>query len=202
MAAAYCDINPIICLIFSSNYRQALKRLINCSAVVLKWDPFKNSLLFILKAFLEVGGTLASEIYPASSAFICNLMWLQKVKTAVLEVTWKLLIYELGCFTKNQTLIESIRPLHSGTEWRVFRSISTGDWSWSSDRWNDSHIFKFSAEWNWTLFVFRNIYGHRKIAVVAAKIWCLFFSLKKKTTVCLFFSLKKKRQQKKKRRMF
>ena len=26
-----CAINPIICLIFSSNYRQALKRLINCS---------------------------------------------------------------------------------------------------------------------------------------------------------------------------
>ena len=25
-----CAINPIICLIFSSNYRQALKRLINC----------------------------------------------------------------------------------------------------------------------------------------------------------------------------
>ena len=36
MAAAYCAINPIICFIFSSNYRQALKRLINCSAVVLK----------------------------------------------------------------------------------------------------------------------------------------------------------------------
>ena len=36
MAAAYCAINPIICFIFSSNYRQALKRLINCSAVVPK----------------------------------------------------------------------------------------------------------------------------------------------------------------------
>ena len=30
MALANCAINPIICLIFSSNYRQALKRLTNC----------------------------------------------------------------------------------------------------------------------------------------------------------------------------
>ena len=30
MALANCAINPIICLIFSSNYRQALKRLANC----------------------------------------------------------------------------------------------------------------------------------------------------------------------------
>ena len=30
MASANCAINPIICLIFSSNYRQALKRLKNC----------------------------------------------------------------------------------------------------------------------------------------------------------------------------
>ena len=31
MAVGYCAINPIICFIFSSNYRQALKRLMNCS---------------------------------------------------------------------------------------------------------------------------------------------------------------------------
>ena len=31
MAVGYCAINPIICFIFSSNYRQALKRLVNCS---------------------------------------------------------------------------------------------------------------------------------------------------------------------------
>ena len=31
MAAAYCAINPIICFMFSSNYRKALKRLIKCS---------------------------------------------------------------------------------------------------------------------------------------------------------------------------
>ena len=31
IAVGYCAINPIICFIFSSNYRQALKRLINCS---------------------------------------------------------------------------------------------------------------------------------------------------------------------------
>ena len=31
-----CAINPIICLIFSSNYRQALKRLINC------WDKVQD----------------------------------------------------------------------------------------------------------------------------------------------------------------
>ena len=30
MSLANCAINPIICLIFSSNYRQALKRLANC----------------------------------------------------------------------------------------------------------------------------------------------------------------------------
>ena len=29
-----CAINPIICLIFSSNYRQALKRLVNCCDIV------------------------------------------------------------------------------------------------------------------------------------------------------------------------
>ena len=32
-ANAYCAINPIICFIFSSNYRKALKRLIKCSFV-------------------------------------------------------------------------------------------------------------------------------------------------------------------------
>ena len=31
MAYAYCAINPIICFMFSSNYRKALKRLIKCS---------------------------------------------------------------------------------------------------------------------------------------------------------------------------
>ena len=31
MANAYCAINPVICFIFSSNYRKALKRLIKCS---------------------------------------------------------------------------------------------------------------------------------------------------------------------------
>ena len=31
MATAYCAINPIICFMFSSNYRKALKRLIKCS---------------------------------------------------------------------------------------------------------------------------------------------------------------------------
>ena len=31
MAAAYCAINPIICFMFSSNYRKALKKLIKCS---------------------------------------------------------------------------------------------------------------------------------------------------------------------------
>ena len=31
MAVAYCAINPIICFVFSSNYRQGLKRLMNCS---------------------------------------------------------------------------------------------------------------------------------------------------------------------------
>ena len=33
MAYAYCAINPIICFMFSSNYRKALKRLIKCSFV-------------------------------------------------------------------------------------------------------------------------------------------------------------------------
>ena len=33
MANAYCAINPVICFIFSSNYRKALKRLIKCSFV-------------------------------------------------------------------------------------------------------------------------------------------------------------------------
>ena len=33
MANAYCAINPVICFIFSSNYRKALKRLITCSFV-------------------------------------------------------------------------------------------------------------------------------------------------------------------------
>ena len=32
MSNAYYAINPIICFIFSSNYRQALKRLIKCSS--------------------------------------------------------------------------------------------------------------------------------------------------------------------------
>ena len=32
-ANAYCAINPIICFMFSSNYRKALKRLIKCSFV-------------------------------------------------------------------------------------------------------------------------------------------------------------------------
>ena len=31
MANAYCAINPVICFMFSSNYRKALKRLIKCS---------------------------------------------------------------------------------------------------------------------------------------------------------------------------
>ena len=31
MTVAYCAINPITCFIFSTNYRQALKRLMNCS---------------------------------------------------------------------------------------------------------------------------------------------------------------------------
>ena len=33
MANAYCAINPVICFIFSSNYRKALKRIIKCSSV-------------------------------------------------------------------------------------------------------------------------------------------------------------------------
>ena len=33
IAYAYCAINPIICFMFSSNYRKALKRLIKCSFV-------------------------------------------------------------------------------------------------------------------------------------------------------------------------
>ena len=31
MAVGYCAINPIICFVFSSNYREGLNRLINCS---------------------------------------------------------------------------------------------------------------------------------------------------------------------------
>ena len=31
MSVGYCAINPIICFIFSSNYQQGLKRLLNCS---------------------------------------------------------------------------------------------------------------------------------------------------------------------------
>ena len=34
MAYTYCAINPIICLTFSSNYRQALRRLVNCCHAV------------------------------------------------------------------------------------------------------------------------------------------------------------------------
>ena len=34
MTSSYCAINPLICFIFSSNYRQGLKRLINGSTVV------------------------------------------------------------------------------------------------------------------------------------------------------------------------
>ena len=34
MAAANCAINPMICLIFSSNYRQGLKRIFSCCAAV------------------------------------------------------------------------------------------------------------------------------------------------------------------------
>ena len=30
MASAYCAINPVICFMFSSNYRKALKRLLKC----------------------------------------------------------------------------------------------------------------------------------------------------------------------------
>ncbi|CAH3185417.1 unnamed protein product [Porites lobata] len=33
MANAYCAINPVICFMFSSNYRKALKRLIKCAFV-------------------------------------------------------------------------------------------------------------------------------------------------------------------------
>ena len=33
VANAYCAINPVICFMFSSNYRKALKRLIKCSFV-------------------------------------------------------------------------------------------------------------------------------------------------------------------------
>ena len=33
VVSAYCAINPVICFIFSSNYRRALKRLIKCSFV-------------------------------------------------------------------------------------------------------------------------------------------------------------------------
>ena len=33
VAIAYCAINPVICFMFSSNYRKALKRLIKCSFV-------------------------------------------------------------------------------------------------------------------------------------------------------------------------
>ena len=33
MSFAYCAINPVICFMFSSNYRKALKRLIKCSFV-------------------------------------------------------------------------------------------------------------------------------------------------------------------------
>ncbi|CAH3039912.1 unnamed protein product [Porites evermanni] len=34
MACTNCAINPIICLTFSSNYRQALRRLVNCCHAV------------------------------------------------------------------------------------------------------------------------------------------------------------------------
>ncbi|CAH3187144.1 unnamed protein product [Porites evermanni] len=33
MTDAYCAINPVICFMFSSNYRKALKRLKKCSFV-------------------------------------------------------------------------------------------------------------------------------------------------------------------------
>ena len=33
MSNAYCAINPVICFMFSSNYRKALKRLMKCSFV-------------------------------------------------------------------------------------------------------------------------------------------------------------------------
>ena len=33
MTSAYCAINPVICFMFSNNYRKALKRLIKCSFV-------------------------------------------------------------------------------------------------------------------------------------------------------------------------
>jgi len=58
-----------------TEYRQvgrislALKRLIN-----LYPSEILSRIRFILKAFLEVCGTLANEIYPASSVFICNLV--------------------------------------------------------------------------------------------------------------------------------
>ena len=38
MAYANCAINPIICLILSSNYRQALKRLVSCCAARMRWN--------------------------------------------------------------------------------------------------------------------------------------------------------------------
>ena len=34
MAYTYCAINPIICLTFTGNYRQALRRLVNCRDAV------------------------------------------------------------------------------------------------------------------------------------------------------------------------
>ena len=44
MINAYCAINPIICFMFSSNYRQGIKRLIKCSFVQAY---VKKNLLFI-----------------------------------------------------------------------------------------------------------------------------------------------------------
>ena len=38
MAYANCAINPIICLTLSSNYRQALKRLVSCCAARMQWN--------------------------------------------------------------------------------------------------------------------------------------------------------------------
>ena len=38
MAFANCAINPIICLTLSSNYRQALKRLVSCCAARMQWN--------------------------------------------------------------------------------------------------------------------------------------------------------------------
>ena len=70
-------LRTVLSTLLSASFSVAITdKLLKGSSTALLLYPSEilSRIRFILKAFLEVCGTLANEIYPASGVFICNLV--------------------------------------------------------------------------------------------------------------------------------